>query len=223
MKTIYQFMSSRRGMLRDLLKNHTLTLAMIIGAVTAVAISVFTAFAAESERISDEILRLHIIAESNCESDQEFKYGLRDHILENFAHELREFDSLDEAIQRSVELLPEIEETAQEFADEFVGNFNARLSFCAPPGISAEVAEMYFTTRIYGNMTLPAGNYTALRVTIGDGQGDNWWCVMFPLLCVPAVTDDEVIAVSADISEIVDDSPRIKFAMFEFLAGFFRN
>ena len=68
-----------------------------------------------------------------------------------------------------------------------------------PYKAKAELTEMYFTTRTYDNVTLPAGTYTALRITLGSGEGKNWWCVMYPPLCIPAGTD-----VCADLAETED-------------------
>jgi stage II sporulation protein R len=196
--------AARRG--RRALRTHILDLSMLIGAVAAIAISGFTAFALECERIPQGVLRLHIIAESNSPEDQQFKYELRDFILENFASQLQDFDSVEQSIEKSRELLPEIEEKSQEFANR---------------SISAEIVGMYFPTRRYDTGTLPAGNYTALRITIGEGQGENWWCVMFPALCIPAVSENQAVPVIS-IPESVTDSPRVKFAVFEFFNNLFR-
>jgi len=199
--------------MRNLLKKHTLTFAMIIGAVVSILVAGFTAFATECERIPEEVLRLHILAESNSYEDQRFKYELRDYILENFTQEFVECDTLASAKQTGRWLLPEIESTAQQFADE--KNYITK--------INAEITKMYFPTRVYSNQTLPAGNYTALRVTIGEGEGDNWWCVMFPLLCVPAVSESEQEVTSAiALPEVVDDVPQVKFAVFEVFARWFK-
>ena len=200
-----------------ILREHALTLAMIIGAIVSITIAGFAKFADECERVPDEVLRLHILAESNSKEDQAFKYELRDFILANFTQELGDCDSLESARIKSEELLPLIEKSAQNFA--------------ARSDITAEITRMYFPTRVYGSgaphnsLTLPAGNYTALRIVIGEGNGDNWWCVMFPLLCVSAVTDNtqavDVISVPEPIKE--KDTPKVKFAVFELFAGIFKK
>ncbi|MCL2070750.1 MAG: stage II sporulation protein R [Oscillospiraceae bacterium] len=206
----------------DLLKKHALSIAMLAGAIASVAIAGFGSFAADCERIPDEVLRLHIIANSDSKEDQQFKYKLRDRILQNFTPILGECGTLESAKRTSESLLPEIEKLSREFAAE--NNYNTE--------ITAEITEMYFTTRVYDNLTLPAGNYTALRITIGEGNGKNWWCVMFPLLCVPAVADNSEVettdainvrnASTEDGNEAANDAPKVKFAVFEFLSGFFK-
>ncbi|MCL2036436.1 MAG: stage II sporulation protein R [Oscillospiraceae bacterium] len=197
--------------MKILLKNHSLALAMLCGTVVAVLIAAFNAFADECERIPEGVLRLHIIAESDSAEDQDFKLELRDYILANFAHELQGCDTLESAVAVGTELLPQIQAAAQGFAYES-GYDKA---------ITAEITEMYFTTRKYENVTLPAGNYTALRITIGAGEGENWWCVMFPLLCLPACSESQAAPV-INLPETNSDNPRIKFAIFELMTGLFR-
>ncbi|MCL1903178.1 MAG: stage II sporulation protein R [Oscillospiraceae bacterium] len=200
-----------------LLKKHGLSIAMLTGAFAAIALAGFTTFAADCERLPEKVLRLHIIANSDSEEDQLFKYQLRDHILREYSPMLGGCDSLPEAKCVSEQLLPKIELAALSFADE--NDYKTE--------IKTELTEMYFTTRVYEGFTLPAGNYTALRVTIGEGAGKNWWCVMFPPLCVPAVTDDSEFSKNAAIDaihipETGGDGTKIKFAVFEFLSGLFK-
>jgi stage II sporulation protein R len=193
--------------MKNILKRHGLDLAMLIGAAAAIAVAGFASFVLECERIPDGVLRLHIVAESDSEQDQQLKYQIRDHILESFAGQLQDSDSLEESVEKSRELLPQIESAARRLAER--------------EDITAEITEMYFTTRKYDTGTLPAGTYTALRITIGDGNGGNWWCVMFPALCLPAVSEPRTVSV-INLPDSVTDSPRIKFALFEFLNSFFK-
>ena len=199
---------------RNLLRKNTLSITMMLGAIGAVAVAGFTSFASECERLPDKVLRLHIIADSDSEEDQRFKAQLRDQLLQEFSPVLSECDSLESAKQTGRKLLPEIERVSRDFADE--RNYVAE--------ITAEITKMYFTTRVYDSFTLPAGNYTALRITIGEGAGQNWWCVMFPPLCVPAVTADSQLARNSAIDavhipESGGNGTQIKFALFEFLSA----
>jgi stage II sporulation protein R len=198
--------------MKNLLKNHSLSLSMLIGAVAAITVAGFTAFAQECERLPAGIFRLHILAESDSEQDQRLKYELRDYILSEFAEQLQDFDSVEAAVEKSRELLPEIQQKSQEFTNK---------------SVYVEITEAYFPTRVYNSdgaprsATLPAGTYTALKITIGEGRGENWWCVMFPALCLPAVTETQSVPVF-NMPESVTDSPRVKFAVFEFLSSRFR-
>ena len=156
-------------------------LILLAGIVLAIMLGGFRDFAVRAEEVQSEVLRLHIPANSDSEEDQRIKLELRDHLLERYGAELSDSGSLSEAERRVEELLPEIEDDCRRFLKERGFEYGAR----------AELAEMYFTTREYDEVTLPAGTYKAIRVTLGRGEGQNWWCVMFPPLCLPAVTDSK--------------------------------
>lgn len=178
---------------------------MAAGAAASIALCSFAPFAQDCEELQHSVLRLHIPANSNSEYDQSMKLALRDYILEEYGPLLAQSGSLEQAEEQARALLPEIESACCEFLRENGAPYSAR----------AELTEMYFTTREYGSFTMPAGNYDALRITLGSGEGNNWWCVMFPPLCIPAaseVTEDELF------SEL-DEEQRgieVKFAVYEF-------
>ena len=134
------------------------------------------------DRLRGSVLRLHILAESDRDRDQQLKLYVRDALLESGI--LGEADSLAEAESIAAERLPDIERIAETVL---------RANGCELP-VEAELADTEFDVRTYGDITMPAGTYRALRVKIGSAQGHNWWCVMYPSLCVPAaceVTDDK--------------------------------
>ena len=84
--------------------------------------------------------------------------------------------------------------------------------------IKAEIVNMYFTNRVYDNITLPAGDYDALRITIGDGKGHNWWCVMFPPICINAAENNSKISDVLDYEEtklVTDEKYEYKFKIYE--------
>ncbi|HCD69178.1 MAG TPA: hypothetical protein DEQ68_01005, partial [Ruminococcaceae bacterium] len=117
--------------------------------------------------MSGEVLRLHIPANSDGGADQKIKLRLRDYILAEFSDELSGCENLEEAEKKAKELLPEIERKSNEFLDENGFSYGAK----------AELVTMDFTTREYDKLILPAGKYRALRITLGSGNGHNWWCV----------------------------------------------
>lgn len=195
-------------------------IALLAGIALAITLGGFRDFAVRAEEVQSEVLRLHIPANSDSGEDQRIKLELRDMLLERYGAELSDSGSLGEAERRAEELLPEIEEDCRGFLRERGVGYGAR----------AELTEMYFTTREYGDVTLPAGTYKALRVTLGSGEGHNWWCVMFPPLCLPAVTDSDGSAESAEsmksgdgaeiLSDFRTDRPqkvKVKFALYEML------
>ena len=130
---------------------------------------------ADCTALRDNTFRLHIIANSDSEYDQQIKLALRDALLEYTGKYFTVAHTKDEAINETSKHLSEI--TC--FSQKFLQSKNYSLN------ISAAVTKMYFTTREYDSFTLPAGKYDALRIVIGTGAGHNWWCVMFPQMCLP--------------------------------------
>ncbi len=195
------------------MKTCMLDLIMAAGTAAAVLMSSFTAFSQSAEEVQSEVLRLHIPANSDSEEDQAIKLELRDMLLEKYGTRLSDSNSLDDAEKRIEELLPEIERTSTDLLKENGFDYSAK----------AELKTMYFTTRTYGDVTLPAGNYTALRVTLGTGEGHNWWCVMFPPLCLPACSYNESGENTPDVLKDFEKphGVKIKFALYEFLKGLF--
>ncbi|MEF2919085.1 MAG: stage II sporulation protein R [Acutalibacteraceae bacterium] len=146
---------------------------LLLGFVLSFAISQ-TVFVAECEDMSNRLLRLHILANSDSEEDQNLKLMVRDYILEISADMFQQADNLLEAEHIANTNLDVIIDKAQKYVYSLGYNYT----------VQGEVKEnMYFTTREYDDFTLPAGNYHAFRITIGEGKGSNWWCVMFPPLC----------------------------------------
>jgi stage II sporulation protein R len=155
----------------EIMKLKTLEISLIIGVLCAIG---FGAWAeAAQENLSEKLVRLHVVANSDGERDQELKLKVRDKILEAAAPLLQGTQSADEAAAVLNSCLPFLEE-------------QARLELAAlghDMPVRAELAREDFPTRYYEDFGLPAGNYQALRVTIGEGEGQNWWCVVFPPLC----------------------------------------
>ncbi len=134
------------------------------------------------EQLRGSVLRLHILADSDSERDQQLKLKVRDALLTSGI--LDGADDLEAAEELASAKLPDIERIAEE---------TLRSNGCEAP-VTAELADVDFDERTYGDITMPAGRYRALRVKIGSAQGHNWWCVMYPPLCIPAaceVTDDK--------------------------------
>lgn len=133
----------------------------------------FFSQAAAAGRIKDKVLRLHVIANSDSEEDQALKLKVRDQILATLKPLLENAEdrSSSEAIVRAH--LSEVEAAARETAWQEKPGEN----------VHAELTNTRFPEKTYGDCTFPAGNYDALRITIGEAKGKNWWCVLFPSLC----------------------------------------
>lgn len=125
-----------------------------------------------------EYIRFHVIANSDSPEDQELKLRVRDLLLDRFKGDFRELDSIEDSRQFIRQHLEEFEAIARE---------EVRRSGKAYE-VHAQLGSFSFPTKSYGNLVLPAGEYEALRVVIGEGSGANWWCVMFPPLCFVDIT-----------------------------------
>ena len=134
------------------------------------------------EELTNDVLRVHILANSDSAADQSLKLSVRDRVVEECSDYYDGCDNKEEALAITQEHLDEIEALA---FDEI-----HRHGFHYP--VRAEVSEMYFNTRYYDDFTMPAGWYDSLRLTIGSGGGQNWWCVMYPSLCVGAASESEM-------------------------------
>ncbi len=131
-------------------------------------------FQATCTDINREIFRLHILANSDSAADQSLKLKVRDAVLRYTQSLYTRAQSKEEAEALTASALPQIAAIAAQTVRDN--------GYVYP--VRAAVTQMPFTTRTYSRYTLPSGTYDALRITIGKGEGHNWWCVMFPSLCV---------------------------------------
>jgi stage II sporulation protein R len=123
--------------------------------------------------IADEIIRFHVIANSDSIEDQNLKYLVKDGLVNRLSPYLKKAESISEARAIIIQQIPMIQETAKHIL--------CQNGYSYP--VIASLTSCYFPIKIYGDYTFPAGKYEALRVQIGKAQGKNWWCVMFPPLC----------------------------------------
>ena len=156
--------------------------ALSMGLVIAILCSM-ASFSQQCQNIRESVLRLHVLANSDSQEDQALKLKVRDRILLESEHLMDHVSNRQEAKQIASQHLPELEAAAQDDIQ--------KQGYDYPVEIRLE--NTYFNTRQYGSVTLPAGQYDALRVLIGSGEGHNWWCVMFPPMCLPAAEDPKQI------------------------------
>lgn len=130
---------------------------------------------ADRQRLNEELIRLHVVANSDRVEDQELKLLVRDAIITSLRQALADVRDTEQAKEYLQENLPKLQELANKTLDAAGSAQQAVVTLCREG----------FPTRQYNTFSLPAGIYEALRVTIGDGVGKNWWCVVFPSLCVP--------------------------------------
>lgn len=148
--------------------------------------------------IPSEAIRLRILANSDAVQDQAIKRVIRDAIIAEMDKWVSEPQGIDQARQTVRDHLPEL--------GELVGKQLAERGYTY--GYSVELGVVPFPTKMYGNRIYPAGNYEALRVTLGKGEGQNWWCVLFPPLCFVDAASGEAVAEEETDSRKKADSPK---------------
>ena len=158
--------------------------SLILLAASALTVTLCAVLQAQSQRMADKIIRLHVVANSDTSADQAVKLAVRDAVLREAG---RVLDGAEDPKQAVAAQLPALEAAANAELQRQGSEDLARVSF----------RRELFPTREYDTFSLPAGVYDSLRVTIGQGEGHNWWCVIFPSLCVPATADGFAEAAAA--------------------------
>ena len=130
--------------------------------------------------LADSVLRLHVIANSDSLADQALKIKVKNKVVETMYSKFSTAQSQQEAWQMAVQNQALIEEVASQAVTEY--------GYSYP--VQVEIGEYEFPTKTYRNLVLPQGSYEAVRVVIGEGEGQNWWCVLFPALCIISSTDE---------------------------------
>ncbi len=182
--------------------------------VALVSVLYLVGFAAGGS-VYDDVVRLHIIADSNSDVDQNIKLSVRDMVLEKYSSALSSYKDKDEAVIAAYELLPKIEMDVNEYLKDFT-DYSCKVT----------LEEDYFPTKNYGKYSLPRGDYTALCIRLGKAEGENYWCVLFPPLCLGASSkDDKEMFLECGLSEdeynlMLTEKPRykLKFKILELLA-----
>lgn len=147
--------------------------------------------ASRQEELARKMIRLHVIANSDSKEDQALKLQVRDKVLDFTTEVLDESRDMAEAEVRLNDALPEIRRLAAEEIGARGYDY----------GVSARLERTEFPYKEYDGFALPAGEYTAVRLVIGEGEGQNWWCVVFPPLCTTAATDLHRTAIAAGLGE----------------------
>lgn len=187
-----------------------------------VFISALSYVNAVSEDISNSVFRLHVIANSDSDEDQELKYQIRDEVLEYMNEISSDCSSKEEVINLAYEHQDEFKQIAEQVIKDNGYDYS----------VNIRIGNFDFPTKDYGDISLPAGNYDALRIEIGEASGQNWWCVMFPPLCFVDVTsgvvpDESKEVIKENLNEeeydLVSDTEssaiKFKFSLIEFFKG----
>lgn len=170
--------------------------------VTMLALCVYTNTV--SEDLQKGIIRLHILARSNSDKDQKTKLAVRDEILKSVS---------DTSIKDTAKFIT--------LAEESANNYLAKNNI--PYRAKAEFGTFDFPRKSYGNITLPAGKYKGVRVLLDEGKGENWWCVMYPPLCVTGKSEEagEVLkqSLSDETYKVITEKPEVKFKILELISS----
>ena len=197
-----------------------ITLSLLLFLYTIIC--AFSYVEAVSTDISDSVFRLHVLANSNSDEDQNLKYKVRDNLLNYMNNICTDCTSKEEAMNVVSEHQEEFKQVALETIKNEGYSYNVKI----------EIGNFEFPTKQYGDISLPAGFYDALKVEIGEAEGRNWWCVMFPSLCfvdissgiVPEESKEELQNVLSDeeyaiISDNSDPGIQFKFKLLEFFTN----
>lgn len=133
----------------------------------------------EQQALADSVIRLHVIANSDSEEDQQLKLAVRDQVLAQAEDIYPEGADMAQAEQVLAQHLAELAQAGSKVVQDWNKSYP----------VTASLEECWFPTKEYGDFSMPAGTYKALRVVIGEGEGRNWWCVAFPPLCLGAASE----------------------------------
>ena len=181
-------------------------LLVVIFAFSVLLIS----FSDMQNEIADKLIRLHIPANSDSAFDQNVKLAVRDAVCELLSEKLKNANDRKNAQNIITENLDTIKKTADDVLKKSKVAYTSKVTLCTEN----------FDTRVYDDFTLPAGKYESLRITLGNGVGHNWWCVVFPPICAKAAesTDYAELYFTEDELSVIknnDEGVQIRFKLFE--------
>lgn len=172
----------RRDSSKDVLikEGKIIAISLTVGVVVAIVLAAFSYMYAHGvqQGIANNVIRFHVRANSNSTIDQQIKETVRLQVLSQFESYLSASIYIEETRATLTKKLEEI----QEYAASVVQN----LGFSYP--VTADIAQVFFPTTFYGSLSFPPGQYEAVQIIIGQGEGSNWWCLMFPPLCYVDMT-----------------------------------
>ena len=182
-------------------------LSLLLALCITLCVGVWTQ--GQQQALSAKLIRLHVIAASDTEADQAFKLQVRDRVLEILTPALEGVKNREQACTVIENCLPVLEAETQAMA-QAAGRDGA---------VSAELGLETYPTREYTDFSLPAGEYLSLRVTLGEGTGQNWWCVVFPPLCLSSAETsvDAGVLSDEDLALITEEDSGyvLKFRLIE--------
>ena len=193
-----------------------------IALICAVLVSYIAGFVvdcqAQARELSDKLIRLHVVANSDSEADQAMKLAVRDAVLEVIREELKGTAEVSEAREWLAAHRTDIEAIGEQVVREWGADYTVSVSLCRED----------FPTTEYDNFSLPAGEYESLRIKIGKAEGHNWWCVVFPPVCDQPVIDGDTadaMGLTGGEVELITQSGRgvaVRFKTIELINKFLK-
>ena len=161
-----------------------------------------------SNDISTKVLRMHVLANSNSINDQRLKIAVKNNILKSTQELFTDCDNPEESIEIAQSNTELIKASAQEVIKKYNKNYDVKVY----------VDNEFFDVREYKDFTLPSGNYNTVKIVIGEGKGKNWWCVMYPAVCISACSDDFDKALTKEEKKLITSKKYIpKFKILEII------
>lgn len=202
-------------------KKIILILSLFIISFTYIIHPLVEDYMESKEGYKDEIIRFHIRANSDKEEDQELKLKIRDEILKEMGEKFKDTVDLDESRKIIMANMDEMKTITENVIQKEGEDYSVDIT----------LGQDNFPTRKYGNLVFPAGDYETLLITLGEGSGQNWWCVMFPPLCFVDIThsvaynlENELIERSEEKAEI-EEEPKLKLKskILDLVRSFLQN
>ena len=188
-----------------------LNISLLMALISGIFLSLAN-FNTSCEELRHNVLRLHIIANSDSGYDQELKLKIRDEILKNSGEIFNNSQNIDDAILVANKRKDEFTKIARNVIKENGASYE----------VFAEIEDSYFETREYDDFTLPAGVYKSLIIKIGKAEGKNWWCVIFPEICVSAAKKGDLTDTVSESTAAVAKNPKryvMRFKLIEIYEG----
>ena len=165
-------------------------------------------------QIYDNVIRLHVLANSDTQVDQTLKLQVRDAVLKEMSHLFEKCKTQEEACNVTLENIEMIRGIAKKTIRDSGYDYS----------VDVKLGEENYPTRNYQNFCFPSGEYTSLRIIIGNGEGQNWWCVLFPPMCLGAASDEEACAevgISDEQYHVITETDNVKYKVrFKILEAF---
>jgi len=190
---------------------------------TALVVSLFPIHGEAA--IYDTVVRLHVVANSDCDEDQALKLKVRDAVISVVTPAVEDCKTQSEAIDAITDVIPAIESAARSTVAENGFSYD----------VLVELGREYYPTKNYESCAFPEGEYVSLRVLIGDGEGQNWWCCLFPPLCLSSATPDDEksneeafisVGLTSDQYKLVTESDtpkyKVRFKILEAISSWFK-